>query len=54
MLGEMAVVPKGIPLGDLSIAPEHRIADPAIWWEWLDAIEKAESGKVDVCMRLTK
>ncbi|MGA8893010.1 MAG: hypothetical protein WB493_15715 [Anaeromyxobacteraceae bacterium] len=42
----------GALLGSMSLLPGGRPVDPAIWEDWLKAIEDAESRKVRVNMEL--
>lgn len=43
----------GALLGDMSFMPDGSTADPAIWGDWMEAIQSARSGHVDIYMRLT-
>jgi hypothetical protein len=42
----------GALLGSMSLLPSGGTADPAIWEDWLNAIEKAESQNVRIDMEL--
>lgn len=44
----------GALLGAMSLLPDGGTADPAIWEDWLNAIEEAESGNVRVDMELKR
>ncbi|HET8898843.1 MAG TPA: hypothetical protein VFN09_08755 [Rhodanobacteraceae bacterium] len=42
----------GALLGSMSLLSDEQTADPAIWGDWLAAVEKAASGKVALRMEL--
>ena len=42
----------GALLGSMALLPDKSPADPAIWEEWLEAIEKAASGNVNLNLNL--
>ena len=42
----------GALLGSMSLLPDGGTADPALWEDWLKAIDDAESGNVRVTMEL--
>lgn len=44
----------GALLGSMSLLPDGQTADPAIWGDWLSAIEKAASDKVALRMELKR
>lgn len=39
-------------LGSMSLLPDGKPADPAIWQEWLDAVAKAKESGNDTSLRL--
>lgn len=41
-------------LGGMSLLQDGGTADPAIWKDWLRAVEKAKSGAVNANLRLVK
>ena len=44
----------GSLLASMSLLQDGGSADPAIWREWLEAIEKTKKGKVDVELKFNK
>lgn len=44
----------GALLGSMSLLPDGRPADPALWSDWIEAITKATSGEVDQQLKLAK
>jgi hypothetical protein len=43
----------GSLLGDLSLLPDGKTADPAAWGDWLRCVEKARRDNVDVSLTIT-
>jgi hypothetical protein len=41
-------------LGDMSLLQDGSTADPAIWNDWLQAIEKVRRGEVDPTLKLSR
>lgn len=39
-------------LGSLSLLPDGKPADSALWSDWIKALEKAVQGEVDASLRL--
>ena len=39
-------------LGSLSLLPDGSPADPAVWQDWIVAVDKAKAGRVDSDMKL--
>ena len=44
----------GALLGSMSLLPDGGTADPAVWQEWIRALERSETGEVDAQLRLSK
>jgi hypothetical protein len=42
----------GALLGSMSLLPDGKTVDPAIWEDWLDAMHKAQAGSVAVNLEL--
>jgi hypothetical protein len=42
----------GALLGSMSLLPDGRTADPALWEDWCAAVERAKSGAVRLDMEL--
>ena len=41
-------------LSDMSLLSDYETADPAVWHEWCEAVEKAKSGEVDARVKLRR
>lgn len=43
----------GALLGSLSLLPDRKPADPAMWTDWLKCVQKAKNGEVRTDLGLT-
>lgn len=42
----------GAFLGGMSFLPDGQTADPALWHDWLECVERARKGEVDLRLNL--